>query len=147
MSREGGGRWAGGLRRADEAAARSDTRATNPRRPIVRLDRLIVALLLVLAVASPALATVATIETTAPLPDHSEQAIRTAVTQAVRTAARGAAAMGLPWIQLRQALVFEDRVAVQVIATDTRPEEEQHVEPESGEAPGAEPGQPGKLRL
>ncbi len=129
-------------------AARSATRPTNPRRPIVRrLGRLAVALLLVLAVASPALATVATIETTVPLPGHSEQAIRTAVTQAVRTAARGAAAMGLPWIQLRQALVFEDMVAVQVIATDTKPEEEQDVEPESGEAPGAEPGQPGKLRL
>jgi len=111
-----------------------------------RLGRLALLLLLALAVASPALAGVATIETTAPLPDHSEQSIRMAFRTAVETAVRGAMAMGLPRVQLRQAVVLEDAVAVQILATDMEPDAETP-EPDPDEAPGAGAGEPGRLDL
>lgn len=110
------------------------------------LGPLAIALLLLLSVASWALARVAAIETTAPLQDHSEQSIEVAVAQAIQTAVRGAVAMGLPWVHLRRAWVIGDTVAVQILATDTGPEEEQSAEPEPGEEPGVESGT-GRLRL
>jgi hypothetical protein len=76
---------------------------------------------------------VAAIETSAPLTDHSEGAIRAAIEQAVLTAVRGAMAMGFQWVQVRQALVFTDLVTVKVLATDTEPEGE------DGAAPDDEP--------
>lgn len=63
------------------------------------LGKFALAILLVLAVASPGLAGVAAIQATAPLQDHSEQAITMAFKAAVATAMRGAVAMGLPWVQ------------------------------------------------
>lgn len=111
------------------------------------LGVLAIALLLVLSVASSALARVAAIETTAPLQDYSEQSIEVAVAQAIQTAVRGAVAMGLPWVHLRRAWVIGDTVAVQILATDTEPEEEKSAEPEPGEEPGVESGDTGRLRL
>lgn len=77
---------------------------------------------LVLSSTSPALAGVTVIETTAPLPDHSEQAIRTAVMEAAEIAVQGAVAMGLSWVQVRQVYVLADMVTIQILATDTEPE-------------------------
>ena len=84
--------------------------------------RLVLPLLLALALVTPALARVAAIETTAPLADHSEEGIKTAIKQAVMTAVRGAVAMGFEWIQVRQAVVFTDLVSVQILASDQQPE-------------------------
>ncbi len=55
--------------------------------------------------------------------------------------------MGLPWMQVRQAVVVGDMVTVQILAADTGPEEEASVEPDPREAPAAEPGPRGKLHL
>lgn len=77
-----------------------------------------VALLLVLGLASPALATMAAIETRTPLSDHSEEGIRSAIEKAVKASAKAAAAMGLPRLALDKALVFEDSIIVRVLASD-----------------------------
>ncbi|MBP1779158.1 MAG: hypothetical protein H6Q86_5169 [candidate division NC10 bacterium] len=80
------------------------------------------ALLLIVGAAAPSDATVATIATTAPLKDHQEQSVNAALRAAVQTAVAGAAAMGLPWVQISRALVLDDAVAVQILATDEDPE-------------------------
>ncbi|HEV8310090.1 MAG TPA: hypothetical protein VGW35_20705 [Methylomirabilota bacterium] len=92
------------------------------------LIRFAVVLGLIFVVASPAIARVAAIETTAPLDDHSKTSIEEAVTQALRTAVRGAMAMGLPWVRVRQALVFTDMVSVQILASDSEPAEDEDAE-------------------
>ncbi len=99
------------------------------------LGRLALALLFVLLVASPGLARVAAIQTTAPLPDHSDQAIQAAVKEAVQAAVQVAVAIGLPWVHLREALVFNDKVAVRILATSSSAAEEpddEEIKPEPG---------------
>ncbi len=85
------------------------------------LSYLAAAFMLSLLVASPALAKVAMIETAAPIQDKSQESVKAALKEAVSTAAKGALAMGLPWVQVRDAQVLEDAVAVQVLATDEAP--------------------------
>ena len=97
-----------------------------------RLRWLVFTILLVLLVASPSLARVATIETAVPLQDHSEPAIKAALAEVVQTIAKGALAMGLSWVQVRQVLVQEDRLTIQVIATDTNPGAQEEADPEQG---------------
>lgn len=87
-----------------------------------RFSWLALSLALVAATASPGAATVATIATTVPLLDHEEQSVSDALQAAVKAAVTGAIAMGLPWVRMNQALVLEDAVAVQILATDTEPE-------------------------
>lgn len=102
-------------------------------------------LLLVPAVASPALARMAVIETTAPLQDHAEQSIQAAFKEAVESAVRGAVAMGLTWVEISRALVLQDLVIAQILATDTKPEGEEggeEEEPWQGGKPGAWSAQP-----
>jgi hypothetical protein len=82
------------------------------------LSRIAVALLLVLVGVSPVFAGAAVIETTAPLSEHSNESIKTAVVTAVETAARGAKAMGLSRIALNDVRVLPSMVIVQVLATD-----------------------------
>lgn len=78
--------------------------------------------MLIIATASPSEAKMATIQTTAPLRDHGEQAVKSAVQEALKSAVIGAVAMGFPWVQFSRATVLEDAVAVQILATDTDPE-------------------------
>lgn len=112
---------------------------------------LAVTLLLILSLASPSLARVAAIETSAPLKDQSQQSVKMAVTEAVNTAVRVAVAMGLPWLQVRNAFVLKDMVTLHFIASDIEPEEEQEgeemPEPGSNEPPGAEAGRSQRLDL
>ena len=91
---------------------------------------------LILGVVSPGEATLARIETTAPLQNHAEPSVQAALKEAVEAAVKGAVAMGLPWVHLNRAVVLADVVAVQILATDTAPEEEMEEEP----GPDAEPG-------
>lgn len=93
--------------------------------------RLAIALLLVLSVASPVLARMAVIETTAALQNSSQQSVNAAFQEAAQTAVRGAAAMGFAWIQLLQASMRGDMVAVRILATDTEPD----AEPDDEDAP------------
>ncbi len=72
---------------------------------------------------SPALARVAMIETAAPIKDQSQDSVKAALKEAVDTAAKGAVAMGLPWVQIQDARVLEDAVAIQVLATDEPPQQ------------------------
>ncbi len=74
--------------------------------------------LLVLAVAAPAGATVVVIETAATLADLSEQPLDTARTRAVEVSIGRAVAMGLSTIRLDQASVLKGRVVVRMLATD-----------------------------
>jgi hypothetical protein len=87
-----------------------------------RFRWLVLGLVVVLATASPSAATVATIATTAPLPDHEEQSVNAALQTALKAAVTGAMAMGLPWVRMSHALVLEKAVAVQILATDTDPD-------------------------
>ena len=92
------------------------------------LNRLVLALLLILSLASPGVAAVATIETAVPLQDHSEQSVKAALTEAIQTIARGALAMDLPWVQLNRVVVLEDTLTIQIFATDTDPRDRQQQE-------------------
>ncbi len=98
------------------------------------LGYLAAALALLLFGTSPALAKVAMIETAAPIKDQSEESVKAALKEAVDIAAKGAVAMGLPWVQVRDARVLEDTVAIQVLATDQAPREAN----KNDGAPGAE---------
>jgi hypothetical protein len=99
------------------------------------------ALMMVMLLASSTLARVAMIETAAPIKNHTEDAVKAAIQEAVDTAAKGAVAMGLPWVQLRDAEVLEDTIAIQVVATDEAPQQviKNHKEdaPGTEQAPGA----------
>ena len=86
-----------------------------------RLGIASVALLLVLANMSPAVAAMAVIETAAQLNEHSDDGVRAAVLTAVETAARGAKAMGLSRITVRGVRVLPEIVIVQILATDAAP--------------------------
>jgi hypothetical protein len=100
---------------------------------------LALALLLVLSVVPSAVGGMAMIQTMAPLQDHAKQSIEAAFKEAMQTALKGALAMGFSWVKLSKALVLENMVTVQILATDTRPEggggngEEESL-------PGGEPG-------
>jgi hypothetical protein len=87
-----------------------------------RFRWLALGLVAVLATASPGGAVVATIVTTAPLPDRSEQSVEAAFHDAVRAAVTEAVAMGLPWVLFSHALVLEDAVRVEILATDAAPD-------------------------
>jgi Na+/H+-translocating membrane pyrophosphatase len=65
----------------------------------------------------------ALIETSAPLSDRSEEAVKTAFVAAIDQAVRGATAMGFAWVQLRGAQVSEDEVVIQILATAEEPDE------------------------
>ncbi len=109
------------------------------------ITRLVLPLLLALVLVTPALARVAAIETTAPLADHSAEAIKAAIKQAVLTAVRGAAAMGFEWVQVRRAVVFTDLVSVQVLASDQQPDgEEEWAAPDDE---GAETTRPAGIEI
>ena len=95
---------------------------------------LALALLLGLSVASSAVAKVAIIQTTAPLQDHAQPSIEAAFKEAMQTAMRGALAMGCSWVTLSKALVLENMVTVQILATDTKPDEEGGEEEPGGES-------------
>ncbi len=71
---------------------------------------------------SLALARTATIEVAAPLQGQSEDALKAALLEAVQSAAKGALAMGLGWVQVSRAAVVGDSIAVQVVATDSPPQ-------------------------
>ncbi len=92
----------------------------------------------VLGMASSALARVAVIETTARLSDHSDVAFRAAIKEAVETAVRGAVAMGLSHVALRDvSQLDEDTVAVQILVSDAEAAEEESgaASPETGPIP------------
>ncbi len=77
--------------------------------------------------APPAIAAppeIAAIEATAPLDNPSEEAVKAAITVAVQKAARGAIAMGLPWLRIERAYVRQDYVGVQVIAMKAQPSDD-----------------------
>jgi hypothetical protein len=89
----------------------------------------------------------AAIEATAPLddPSPSEEAVKAAIAAAVQKAARGAVAMGLPWLHVQAAYVRPGYVGVQVLAVakpsdepDARPDNPGSTPPDSGADPEAD---------
>jgi hypothetical protein len=96
-------------------------------------------LLLVLAAATPSLAGVAVIETTAPLPEPSNDGVKAAVMAAVQNAAKGAEAMGLTHFTVKGVRVLPEAVIVQIWATDAE------IRKPDGDRPdAARPDQPGR---
>ena len=71
----------------------------------------------------------ALIQTTAPLLDGSEGALKAAVVSAVEKAMRGASAMGFAWVQLKGAQVLGPDVVVQILATNDEPDDVTEVDP------------------
>ena len=71
----------------------------------------------------------ALIQTTAPLLDGSEDAVKVAVVSAVEKAMRGASAMGFAWVQLKGAQVLGQDVIVQILATNDEPDDVMEVDP------------------
>jgi hypothetical protein len=84
---------------------------------------------------------VAAIETTAPLDDQSDGAVKHAIATAVQTAAKGALAMGLPWVRVQSAYVREGYVGVQVFAMAQPPEEMKSEGNEGSTEPELSPGE------
>jgi len=82
------------------------------------LGRYLTAVGLLLLISSPAWARVMNLETAAPVADHSNESVSRALQGALDGCVRQAAAMGLPWIRLEDAVLERDRVVVQVVATD-----------------------------
>ena len=89
----------------------------------------------------------AAIEATAPLdgPSPSDEAVKAAISVAVQRAARGAIAMGLPWVHVQAAYVRPGYVGVQVLAmaspsSDDEPEDHHPSEPDRS------PSDPGRDR-
>ena len=84
----------------------------------------------------------AAIEATAPLDDASpsDEVVKAAIAAAVQKAARGAIAMGLPWLHIQAAYVRPGYVGVQVLATarpsvdelDARPDRPESTPSDSG---------------
>ncbi len=113
-----------------------------------RFSWLGLAALLIVAPASPSAATVAAIATTAPLEDHQDQSVNAAFRAALKAAVVGATAMGLPWVRISRAIVLDDAVAVQILATDENLEPgtgEEAPDPDNGsDADGPEPAE-GKI--
>jgi hypothetical protein len=92
---------------------------------------------LIVCTAPVATAGGALIQTTAPLSEHSEEAVKIAVVAAIDKAVRGATAMGFVWVQLQDAQVSEHEVAVEILATDEEPDaDEATPSPESDESDG-----------
>ena len=108
------------------------------------------------AVSGPNPREMAAIEATAPLDgaSPSDEAVKAAVAAAVQKAARGAIAMGLPWVHVQAAYVRPGYVAVQVIAVatpsddalDPRPDDLESTPPDSGTGRDADHGA-SKVRL
>jgi len=81
----------------------------------------------------------AAIEATAPLddPTPSAETVKAAIAAAVEKAARGAIAMGLPWLHVQSAYIRPGYVAVQVLAVarplndepDARPDDPESTPP------------------
>ena len=93
-----------------------------------------------LVIAAPAFAaSMAVIETVAPLNEQSEEAVKAAVMTAVETATRGAQAMGLPEVALKGVRVLPEMVIIQILATTSgaagRDPDDQKVPPQPGEGP------------
>ena len=119
---------------------------------------LVLALVMVVLLGSPAMARVAAIQTTAALRDHSEESITEALQKAFDDALRGAAAMGLPQVQIDDAVILPERnsVAVRILAADSEGEldaeeesggQEEVVAPQPGGEAGERPGQTAHLTL
>ena len=92
--------------------------------------------LLALSTAGAAQGQVAIIEITAPLPDTSEGSINSALDSALESAVRGAAAMGLPRVEIHSVYVGDGYVALQVLAA-TQPPAAADTEGSSRRAPAA----------
>lgn len=105
-----------------------------------RLTGLAVASLLVRSIASPGLAGVAAITTPPPLLDCPEESITVGFLGAVAVALTGAVAMGLGWFQAREALVLDDMVTIQVLATGVKPDVRDEAEPGENAGIGGESG-------
>ena len=88
---------------------------------MIRPIPLLAASLLMALLVTPGWARTVRIETTVPLADHSEETISRAITEAVETVARGAAAMGLNWIRVEGARVLSDALVLHMTATDDDP--------------------------
>jgi hypothetical protein len=87
------------------------------------LTRLAIPLLAFISITTPAFAKMAAIQTAVSLDDQSQTSIQAAAEQAVETAVRGAVAMGLPKVQLHRAVVVNNMVVVQILATDEAAEQ------------------------
>lgn len=77
----------------------------------------------------------AAIEATAPLGDQSEEGVKAAIVTAVQKAARGALAIGLPWLHVQGAYVRPGYVGVQVVAMARPPEDDPQVRPDQEDKP------------
>jgi hypothetical protein len=77
----------------------------------------------------------AVIEVAAPLQAHTEDGLKAALLEAVQSAAKGALAMGLGWVEVSHAAVVGNSVAVQVMATDTPQNSGESVDPDQTPAP------------
>jgi hypothetical protein len=113
----------------------------------MRITRIVCSIVLAFTLATPALARVASIETTAPLADQSEDSIKAALEQAVSTAVRGAVAMGFLWVHVRQAVVFTDLVSVQILASDRELGSEDEATGDPAPEEDAEPTRPARIDI
>jgi hypothetical protein len=113
----------------------------------MRIAPIVLSFVLAFALVTPALARVASIETTAPLADQSEDSIKAALEQAVSIAVRGAVAMGFLWVHVRQAVVFTDLVSVQILASDRELPTEDEAPADPAPEEDAQPLRPARIDI
>lgn len=82
-------------------------------------------LLLAAAWAAPVEARVVKFQTSSPLADRSDRSLERAIESAVDTCVRSATAMGLASIRLDDAVVQNNRLVVQMVATDDDADDEE----------------------
>jgi len=83
-----------------------------------KLLALPIAVLLIAGVVAPAFAQLSLVTASAPLEDESDHAITVALRQATQQAVAEARAQGLEPIGIHRAFMTEDRVTVQLVASD-----------------------------
>ena len=88
------------------------------------LTRLVSVLFLLLTMSSPGWARVVSLEVTASVQDRSDASVARALKSALDGCVHQAAAMGLSWIRLQDAVLTGNQVVVQVVATDETDEAE-----------------------
>src|SRR5882724_3942356 len=92
--------------------------------------RVTISLLTVLALATPVLARVVTIEGASTLTDASETSVERALDQAIATCLKTAEGMGLSWVKLDRVLLKGDRVVVEMLASDDEEDTQRDASPD-----------------
>jgi hypothetical protein len=106
---------------------------------VLKSSLVLVGFLGALVAITPAMASMASFEVSATLPDQSAQSMEKALHDAIEIAVRSAFAMGLYWIRITPPVMTQKNLTIGIIATDVDPETGKEVQSQSrGLSPAAQ---------